>query len=96
MRRPIRTECSRNGFTLLEATITSALMAFLTLLLSQAWWGLGRPLTDAAARFRLTQEASLTVASFARDFSGSLVGTTDTQATAGKGSDAPANAVGRW
>lgn len=68
--------CSRFGFTLLEAVLTSALMSLLVLLLSEAWSGLGRASLDTLARCRLTQEASLAAAALAQDCAGSLPATT--------------------
>ena len=62
----------RSGFTLLEATIVSALMAFLALFASVAWSGFGRPAADIAEHCRVAQEANLAVASLTRDLCGSL------------------------
>ena len=62
----------RDGFTLLEVTIVSALMAFLVVLLSATWSGLCRPTADIAARCRVAQEANLAAASLVRDLAGSL------------------------
>ena len=62
----------RNAFTVVEALIVSGLMVLLAVLLSSAWSGLGRPLADAVGRCRVTQEASLALASLARDYAGSL------------------------
>ena len=62
----------RSGFTLLEATIVSALMAFLAVLVSAAWSGFGRPAADIAEHCHVAQEANLAVASLTSDFAGSL------------------------
>ncbi len=67
--------CRRpSGFTLTEMMIVGGLTGLLVLLISDGWWGLGRPSTDALARCRLAQEANLAAASLARDFGGSLPG----------------------
>jgi prepilin-type N-terminal cleavage/methylation domain-containing protein len=68
-----RRRCN-TGFTLVEMLVVSGLSALLVLLLANAWMGFGRPLADAIARARLTQEANLAAAALARDLSGSLVG----------------------
>jgi prepilin-type N-terminal cleavage/methylation domain-containing protein len=60
------------GFTLIEVSIVSILMAMLALLLAETWSGLGRPLVETAARSRLTQEANLALAALARDLGGCL------------------------
>jgi type II secretory pathway pseudopilin PulG len=62
----------RNGFTLLEATVVSGLMAFLAVLVSSAWVGVGRPAADLIARAQLAQEIDMAVASLSRDLGGSL------------------------
>lgn len=72
MRSATRPSRVRNGFTLVEATVVGGLMVFLAFLLAEAWRGLGRPLADSAAEFRLTQEANLAVTSLAQDFGGYL------------------------
>ena len=56
--------------------IVGGLMGLLVLLVSEAWFGLGRPSTDAVARCRITQEAKLAAESLARDLGGSLPGQT--------------------
>jgi len=61
-----------NGFTLTEMVVVGGLMSCLVLLMSGAWFGLGRPSADALVRCRLAQEANLAAASLARDFRGSL------------------------
>jgi hypothetical protein len=62
----------RAGFTLLEATVVSGLMAVLAVLLSTIWAGFGRPAHDVVERSRVIQEAHLAVAALARDLGGSL------------------------
>lgn len=64
--------CPPRGFTLLEATIVSMLMAFLAVLISTTWSAFVRPVADMAMRCRVVQEASLAVASLSRDLAGSL------------------------
>lgn len=60
------------GFSLVEVSVASGLMAFLAVLLSQTWTALGRPLAETAARARLAQEADLALAALSRDLGGSL------------------------
>jgi type II secretory pathway component PulJ len=79
---PRRTACHPNGaatgsrrqrgFTLMEMMVVCVLTVLLGMLLSAAWAGLGRPMADAVARSRVTQEATLALASLARDCAGSL------------------------
>ena len=64
--------CRRSGFTLLEATIVSALMAFPAVMISATWSGFVRPTADITQRCRVAQEANLAVASLTRDLCGSL------------------------
>lgn len=68
----IRNRCHRGGFTLLEATVVSGLMAVLAVILSSAWAGFGRPTTDVIARARVVRELNLAVDCLARDLGGSL------------------------
>jgi type II secretory pathway component PulJ len=68
----LRLPSRRKAFTLLEATVVCLLMVLLSMLLSTIWSGMGRPLADTVARARVTQEATLARASFARDWAGSL------------------------
>lgn len=62
----------RLAFTVLEVMLVSGLMAFLAMLLSSAWSGIGRSAVDISARSQLLQELDLAVASLSRDLSGSL------------------------
>jgi hypothetical protein len=64
----------------MEATLVSALMVFLAVLLSSAWSGMGRPLVEAVARSRVAHEASLATASLARDWGGNALVATGEQA----------------
>lgn len=59
-----------SGFTLIEATIVSALMGFLAVLISATWSGMLGPSIDVASRCRVAQEASLAMASLSQDLSG--------------------------
>ena len=61
----------RTGFTLMEAVVVSALMAFLAVLLSTAWAAWGRPSAEVADRLHIAQEAQLAAASLTRDLCGS-------------------------
>lgn len=63
---------SRRGYTLIEATIVSGLMAVLAVLVSATWTSFIRPTTDVARRCRLAHEANLAAASLTRDLAGSL------------------------
>ena len=67
-----RCRSHRAGFTLLEATVVSALMGMLAAILSSAWAGFGRPTTDVIARARVVREMNLAVDCLARDLGGSL------------------------
>jgi type II secretory pathway component PulJ len=62
----------RSGFSLLEVTLVSGLMALLAVVLSSAWVGVGRPAADVIARSRLFQEMDMAVAALSRDTSGGL------------------------
>jgi type II secretory pathway component PulJ len=65
-----RARCA--GFTLVEATVVSALMTVLAVVLSSAWAGLGRPAVNVIARARLLAQMNLAVDCLARDLGGSL------------------------
>ena len=62
----------RAAFTLVEMLLVSTMMTVLAMLLTVTWSALGRPLTDAATRSRICEEANLAAASLARDFGGNL------------------------
>jgi type II secretory pathway component PulJ len=62
----------RQGFTVLEATVVSTLMAMLALLLSSAWSAVGRPAAELTGRSQLVQEMDLAIAALSRDLGGSL------------------------
>jgi type II secretory pathway component PulJ len=62
----------RPGFTLLEVTFVSGLMAVLVLVISRAWIGIGRPIADTITRSQLLQETDMVVAALTRDLNGSL------------------------
>jgi prepilin-type N-terminal cleavage/methylation domain-containing protein len=66
------TSYRRNGFTLIELTIVSGLMAFLAVLLSSAWTSMGKSSTNLITRGQLVQEMNLAAASLSRDLGGSL------------------------
>lgn len=68
----MRCSRGRTGLTLVEVAIVGGLMAFLAVLLSHTWSGLGKPTAELAARSRVTQEARLAVASLGRDLGGFL------------------------
>jgi type II secretory pathway component PulJ len=62
----------KNGFTLVEVSLTAALTAFLAVLLAESWRNLARPTADLIAWGQLFQEMDLAVASLASDLGGSL------------------------
>jgi prepilin-type N-terminal cleavage/methylation domain-containing protein len=66
------TTMRHRGFTLLEVTLVSGLMAVLAVLLGAAWSAVGRPAADVIARSRLFQEMDMAVAALSRDLGGSL------------------------
>jgi type II secretory pathway pseudopilin PulG len=63
---------ARRAFSLVEVLVVMFLLVLLTGLIAGAWSGLGRPVADVAAQSRLSIEANLAAASFARDLGGSL------------------------
>jgi prepilin-type N-terminal cleavage/methylation domain-containing protein len=68
----ISTARHRRGFTLLELMLVAGLMAFLAVLLSETWAGIGKSTIDLIARSQLSQEIDVAVASLGRDLGGSL------------------------
>ena len=62
------------GMTLLEVTTVSGLMAFLGIMLSTTWIGVGRPTVDVIVRGELFQEMDAAVAALSRDLGGALGG----------------------
>lgn len=77
----------RRGFTLLEATIVSGLLAMLAVLLSSAWVGMGRTAIDLIGRSQLVQERDFAIAALSRDLGGRLA---DPNARVGEKTD------GKW
>ena len=63
----------RTGFSLVELTVVSVLMAVLALLLSSAWVGVGRTAAGLIGRSQLVQERDLAVVALSRDLGGCLV-----------------------
>lgn len=63
---------SRRGLSLVEVSVSTGLVVLLSMLVSNAWIGLGRPLLRTAERCRIAQEADLALASLARDLGGAL------------------------
>lgn len=63
----------QKGFSLVELTVVSTLMALLAMLLSSAWFGMGRTATDLIGRGQLVQERDLAVAALSRDLGGCLI-----------------------
>ena len=61
----------RNGFSLVEVTLTSGLTVFLAVVLSTTWALLIRPTADAIAWGQLFQEMDIAVTAIARDLGGS-------------------------
>jgi prepilin-type N-terminal cleavage/methylation domain-containing protein len=70
--RRVNRQPRQRGFTLLEVTIVSGLMAFLAVLLSAAWTSVGRSSSDLIVRGRIAQEIDLAMAALSRDLGGSL------------------------
>lgn len=71
----------RQGFTLIEMSIASVLMALLALILSESSRTLGRATVDLIARAQLAQEMDFAAAALSRDLGGCVVnsvGQTDT------------------
>lgn len=62
----------RKGFSIVELTVVSLLMAVLAVLLSSAWFGVGKTATSLIGRSRLVQERDLAVVALSRDLGGSL------------------------
>jgi len=60
----------RRGFTLIEITVSSILLALLVVLMGKIWYGMLRPTSYMAARARLDEEAALAAAALARDLGG--------------------------
>jgi len=63
----------RQGFSLVELTVVSLLMALLAMLLSSAWVGVGRTTADLIGRSRLVQERDSAMAALSRDLGGCRV-----------------------
>jgi prepilin-type N-terminal cleavage/methylation domain-containing protein len=63
----------RKGFTLVELTVVSLLMAVLGVLLSSAWVGVGRTAAGLIGRSQLVQERDVAVAALSRDLGGCSV-----------------------
>lgn len=61
----------RSGFTLIEVSLVSVLMAFLALLVSAVWGAFLRPTSDIANRCRINQEARVAADSLMKDLAGS-------------------------
>jgi type II secretory pathway component PulJ len=80
----------RRGITLLEVLLAVALLSFLSVLLSEAWSGFGRPIADLLAWSRVNHEANLAADCLARDLGGSL-----SEGEGRVGSKADARLVGR-
>lgn len=68
--RPVASAHARSGFSLVEVSVTSALMAMLAMLLADGWAAIGRPLIDTAAQCRIAHEAQMALACLARDLGG--------------------------
>lgn len=64
--------CRRGGFTVVEVLIVSGLMSLLVVMISAAWFGLGRSSRDVVLRCRIAQEANLAAETLTRDFGGHL------------------------
>ncbi|HWE37888.1 MAG TPA: prepilin-type N-terminal cleavage/methylation domain-containing protein [Isosphaeraceae bacterium] len=62
----------RRGFTVLEISIATGLLALLAMLISAVWAGFGRPSAEADRRARLAIEANLAAAALAADLGGGI------------------------
>ena len=62
----------RNGFTLLEVTVTSVLTVSLAVMLGTTWRQLNGPMSDLVVWGELFQEMDIAVAAIARDLGGTL------------------------
>jgi prepilin-type N-terminal cleavage/methylation domain-containing protein len=62
----------RRGFTVLEVSVATGLLALLAVLISAVWVGFGRPSAEADRRARLATEANLAVAALAADLGGGI------------------------
>jgi hypothetical protein len=62
----------RGGFSIVEVTVSGFLLVLLSVLISNAWIGIGRPLIETTYRCRVAQESVLALTSLARDFGGGL------------------------
>ncbi len=63
---------ARDGFTVLELAVVSALMGILIAVLMATWSAFGQPAVDVVTRVQLTREARMAVESLATDLSGHL------------------------
>lgn len=62
----------RRGFTVLELSVATGLLALLAILIGNVWVGFGRPAAEAARRARRATEAGLAAAALAADLGGNL------------------------
>jgi hypothetical protein len=62
----------RRGFSIVEVTVVSLLAVVLAVLLSAAWFGMGRTAADLIGRSQLVQERDVAVAALSRDLGGCL------------------------
>jgi prepilin-type N-terminal cleavage/methylation domain-containing protein len=64
---------SRKGFTIIEMSVATGLMALLALVLSFGWQSLGRATVDLIARTQIAQEMDFAAAMLSRDLGGCVV-----------------------
>ena len=69
------------GFTIVEVSVVSGMMAALVMVVSMGWRSIGKAAVDIIARSELVQEMDLTIASLTRDLGGCAVNTTGQIAT---------------
>jgi hypothetical protein len=62
----------RRGFSIIEISVTGVLLVLLSMLIANAWIGIGRPLVENTYRSRVAQESVLAMTSLSRDFGGCL------------------------
>ncbi len=64
----------QSGFSLVEMSVVTTMMAFLSIMLSSLWSSFGRAAVDTVAQARVVSAANMAVDSLRRDLGGSLPG----------------------
>ena len=68
----------RKGFTIIEMSVATGMMALLALVLSYSWRSLGKATVDLIARVQLAQEMDFAVAALSHDLGGCVVNSVGT------------------